>query len=73
MREIDARKTAFGDRLQLLWNPADNSVHLSIEGYDIEVPGDKAKEARDHPYPLLFSKIGKAAVEEYLGACAPAT
>ncbi|HEY5550101.1 MAG TPA: hypothetical protein VIK37_02800 [Candidatus Saccharimonadales bacterium] len=66
MREIDARKDAFGNMVRLLWNPEDNSVHLSMAGFDIEVPGDKVLEARDHSYPMLFSKIGRTAAEEFL-------
>ncbi len=66
MRELDARRDAFGNKIRLLWNPADDSTHLDVAGFDIKVPKDKAAESRYHPYPLLCAEIGEVALDDFL-------
>lgn len=66
MRELSERQDSFKNSIRLLWDPADGSVHLSVSGFDIEVPRDKANEAFEHPYPLLCAKVGEVAVDEFL-------
>lgn len=63
--ELDERRDAFGNRIRLLWNSEDDSVHLTIDGFDIEVPKDKAAESRDHPYPLIYARYGEAILNNF--------
>ncbi|MEX1995383.1 MAG: hypothetical protein WD887_01235 [Candidatus Saccharimonadales bacterium] len=65
MRELDEFRDGFGNNVRLLWNPSDGSTHLVLEGYDMKVDNDAAGESRFHLYPLLCSKIGEVAVEEF--------
>ena len=54
LREINERKDGFANTIRLLYDPTDKSVHLAIacpeNGLDIQVPGEKAMDAFEHPY-----------------------
>ena len=67
--ELDSRRDAFMNRIRLLWNPRDNSVHLKITSsgdmrtaLDIEVPADKASDSFEHPYSYAYARAGESLV-----------
>jgi hypothetical protein len=64
MIELDARQDSFGKQIELLWDPADDSVHLAIDRFvDVPLTPMEAIDCMDHPYSLVASHLGETVVD----------
>lgn len=70
LRELDERKDSFGNNVRLLWDPSNNTVHLSVAGVLVEVPREKAVESFDDHIPVLASHLGWSAIEGFTAEAA---
>jgi hypothetical protein len=68
-RELDARTTAEGERVCLVWDDEAEKIELRVEDDDghvleaVEVPRMRARDAFEHPYVYLTAPSAAIYVE----------